>query len=58
MKHDNLENVSRKVVEETTELHHRYKREKEEGVKIRSDANKVRYKNNGYNNFLFWGRTN
>lgn len=41
MKHANLENVSRKVVEETTVLHERYKREKEEGVKIRSDANKV-----------------
>jgi len=41
MKHDNLENVSRKVVEETTVLHQRYKREKEEGVKIRNDANKV-----------------
>lgn len=42
MKHDNLENVSRKVVEETTVLHQRYKREKEEGVKIRNDANKVK----------------
>jgi len=41
MKHDNLETVSRKVVEETTVLHQQYKREKEEGVKIRSDANKV-----------------
>lgn len=42
MKHDNLENVSRKVVEETTVLHQRYKKEKEEGAKIRNDANKVR----------------
>lgn len=42
MKHESLENVSRKVVEETTVLHERYKREKEEGVKIRNDANKVR----------------
>lgn len=41
MKHDSLETVSRKVVEETTMLHQQYKREKEEGVKIRSDANKV-----------------
>lgn len=55
MKHDNLENVSRKVVEETTELHHRYKREKEEGVKIRSDANKVRFKDNI---LLFWTMAN
>lgn len=47
MKHDSLETVSRKVVEETTVLHQQYKREKEEGVKIRSDANKVsRLKNN------------
>lgn len=51
MKHNNLENMSRKVVEETTELHHRYKREKEEGVKIRSDANKVRLNKNKP---LFW----
>jgi len=41
MKFGNLENVSRKVVEETTELHQRYKKEKEEGVKIRNDANKA-----------------
>lgn len=47
MKHDNLESVSRKVVEETTVLHQQYKREKEEGVKIRSDANKVsKFQNN------------
>lgn len=42
MKHENLESVSRKVVEETTELHQRYKKEKAEGEKIRSDTNKVR----------------
>lgn len=42
MKHDNLENVSRKVVEETTVLHQRYKKEKEHGEKIQNDANKVR----------------
>lgn len=41
MKHESLETVSRKVVDETTLLHQRYKREKEESVKIRSDANKV-----------------
>ncbi|XP_050531957.1 shootin-1-like [Daktulosphaira vitifoliae] len=42
MKHDNLESVSRKVVEETTELNKRYKQEKEEGEKIRNDAYKVK----------------
>lgn len=41
MKHESLESVSRKVVEETTVLHQQYKKEKEEGVKIRNDANKV-----------------
>lgn len=41
MKHDSLETVSRKVVEETTELHNRYKKEKEDGIKIRNEANKV-----------------
>lgn len=49
MKHDNLESVSRKVLEETTVLHERYKKEKEEGNKIRTDANKVsRLKNNEF----------
>lgn len=41
MKHDSLETVSRKVVEETTELQQRYKKEREDGIKIRNDANKV-----------------
>lgn len=41
MKHKSLETVSRKVVEETTVLHERFKKEKEEGVMIRKDATKV-----------------
>lgn len=41
MKHDNLEDISRKVAKETTVLHQRYKEEKELGTKFRNDAYKV-----------------
>lgn len=41
MKHVHLESVGRKVAKETTALHQRYKKEKEHGVKMRNDANKV-----------------